>query len=174
MIVLTGLKAEGLLVEKMKPKKMGRIRAIGCNFPQLRNTVGIRLRARGDDFQHQAKALSHGIGADVDWKVCSMLSANNSPTLFTTVHQERTPPSQLADVPGSRETVLACFSAECIFHNFRSWALLSNACIQTGRLCGFTRISNHSALSQLHVGRVCMSPCALSPYTLFFVIGMPT
>lgn len=69
VVQLTGMKAEGLLVDKMKPKRMSRIRSIGCNFPQLRNNVGIRLRTRGDDFQHHAKALSAGIGSSIEWKV---------------------------------------------------------------------------------------------------------
>lgn len=69
VVVLTGLKAEGLLVEKMRPKRMSRIRAIGCNFPQLRSTAGIRVRTRGDDFQHHAKAVSSGIGSDIEWRV---------------------------------------------------------------------------------------------------------
>jgi hypothetical protein len=75
VVVLTSLRAEGLLVSKMHAKvrkdlkKVATLRLQGCHLPQLRSSAGIRLRVRGDDFQHHAKCLSTSVGESVEWRV---------------------------------------------------------------------------------------------------------
>jgi hypothetical protein len=74
VILLSGLRASGLLEHKMRAKvrkdlkKMAYFRLPMCSSP-FHKRSGIRLRIRGQDVEHTSKTLSStSAGASVEWK----------------------------------------------------------------------------------------------------------